>query len=92
MTFWLVFSGCGSAVLAAAFRGQTIGLVPGVFGIRFNCINHGIRRGAYFRRSFQPGRHIRIMGGAFGEDIGYIIAGVIGSIIAAAVAVRNCQR
>ncbi|MGZ3499276.1 MAG: aquaporin Z [Vulcanimicrobiaceae bacterium] len=87
-TFWLVFGGCGSAVLAAAFPKLGIGFV-GValaFGLTLltmaytigpisGChINPAVTVGLWVARRF-PGRDV----------IPYIIAQLIGAIIAAGV-------
>jgi len=70
-TFWLVFGGCGSAVLAAAFPGLGIGFV-GValaFGLT-PAVSFGLWAGKRFA----------------GKDLApYIIAQVLGAIAAAAV-------
>lgn len=47
-TFWLVFGGCGSAVLAAAFPELGIGFA----GVRFDRSHHGICRWPYLWRPF----------------------------------------
>ena len=62
-TFWLVFGGCGSAVLSAAlsptghwFPGRCTGLWP-------HRADHGIRHRPYFRLSPQPGGIGGVAGG-----------------------------
>lgn len=51
-TFWLVFGGCGSAVLAAAFPGAGNWFCRRSAGIWFNRINDGLRCRAYFWWAF----------------------------------------
>src|ERR1700690_172013 len=51
-TFWLVFGGCGSAVLAAAFPGLGIGF-GGRSRVRPNCADYGLRHRTHFRMSFE---------------------------------------
>lgn len=87
-TFWLVFGGCGSAVLAAAFPELGIGFCRRRAGIWLNGINHGVCGRPYFRGHFNPAVTLGLWaGGRFPakEVIGYIIAQVVGGIIAAAV-------
>jgi aquaporin Z len=87
-TFWLVFGGCGSAVLAAAFPQVGIGLlgVAFAFGLTLltmaytigpisGChINPAVSIGLYIGKRF-PGR----------ELFSYIVAQVLGGIVAAGV-------
>jgi len=87
-TFWLVLGGCGSAVLAAAFPGVGIGLlgvslafgltvitmVYAVGGISGGHFNPAVSFGLWAGRRF-PGK----------ELLPYIIAQVLGAILAAAV-------
>ncbi len=87
-TFWLVFGGCGSAVLAAAFPNVGIGLV-GVslaFGLTVLTIAYSLGHisGAHLNPAVSVGLW---MGGRFPakELGGYIIAQILGAIAAAAV-------
>ncbi|MCS5794378.1 aquaporin Z [Klebsiella pneumoniae subsp. pneumoniae] len=87
-TFWLVFGGCGSAVLAAAFPRAWYWFCRRRAGIWLNGINHGVCGRPYFRGHFNPAVTLGLWaGGRFPakEVIGYIIAQVVGGIIAAAV-------
>ncbi|MCS5931505.1 aquaporin Z [Klebsiella pneumoniae subsp. pneumoniae] len=87
-TFWLVFGGCGSAVLAAAFPRAGYWFCRRRAGIWLNGINHGVCGRPYFRGHFNPAVTLGLWaGGRFPakEVIGYIIAQVVGGIIAAAV-------
>src|SRR5665213_1433858 len=84
-TFWLVFGGCGSAVLAAAFPGLGIGFagVALAFGLTVltmafaighisGChLNHAVSIGLVIAKRFPAG-----------ELISYIAAQVLGAIIA----------
>jgi aquaporin Z len=87
-TFWLVFGGCGSAVLAAAFPTLGIGFV-GVafaFGLTVLTMAYGLGHisGAHFNPAVSFGLWI---GGRFpARDLGpYVIAQVAGATLAAAV-------
>jgi aquaporin Z len=87
-TFWLVFGGCGSAVLAAAFPGLGIGFV-GVslaFGLTVLTMAYAVGHisGGHFNPAVSFGLWV---GKRFsGKDLlPYIIAQVLGAIAAAAV-------
>ncbi len=87
-TFWLVFAGCGSAVLAAAFPGLGIGFV-GVslaFGLTVVTIAYGLGHisGAHLNPAVSIGLWV---GGRFpAADLpGYIVSQVLGGIAAAGV-------
>jgi aquaporin Z len=86
-TFWLVLGGCGSAVLAATFPNVGIGLV-GVslaFGLTVLTMAYGIGHisGCHLNPAVTVGL---LVGGRFrsSDTIPYIIAQVIGAIVAAA--------
>jgi aquaporin Z len=87
-TFWLVLGGCGSAVLAAAFPGVGIGLlgVAFAFGLTVLTMAYGIGHisGCHLNPAVTVGLAV---GGRFktAEIIPYVIAQVIGAIVAAAV-------
>ncbi len=87
-TFWLVFCGCGSAVLAAAFPDVGIGLlgVALAFGLTVVTMAYAVGRfsGGHFNPAVSVGM---VVGGRMpaGDLIGYIIAQVIGGIVAGAV-------
>ena len=55
-TFWLVFGGCGSAVLAAAFPDVGIGLLGVALRLRPDRADHGLCGRRHFRRPLQSGR------------------------------------
>jgi len=87
-TFWLVFGGCGSAVLAAAFPNVGIGLlgVSLAFGLTVLTMAYAIGHisGCHLNPAVSLGLAI---GGRFSfKDLpAYVIAQVIGAIVAAGV-------
>ena len=87
-TFWLVLGGCGSAVLAAAFPDVGIGLlgVSLAFGLTVLTLAYGFGHisGAHFNPAVSVGLFV---GGRFDgkELLPYIIAQVLGAIVAAGV-------
>ena len=87
-TFWLVFGGCGSAVLAAAFPGLGIGFagVALAFGLTLltMCYAIGHISGCHINPAVTCGL---VAGGRFParELIPYVVAQVLGAIAAAAV-------
>ena len=86
-TFWLVLGGCGSAVLAAAFPNVGIGLlgVSLAFGLTVLTMAFAIGHisGCHLNPAVTVGL---VVGGRFksSEAIPYIIAQVIGAVVAAA--------
>src|SRR5262249_60668095 len=87
-TFWLVFGGCGSAVLAAGFPQLGIGFagVALAFGLTVLTMAYAVGRisGGHFNPAVSVGMAV---GGRMpaGDLICYIIAQVIGAIAAPAV-------
>jgi len=87
-TFWLVFGGCGSAVLAAAFPGVGIGFlgVALAFGLTVLTMAYAIGHisGCHLNPAVSIGL---VIGKRFpaSELLAYIVAQVAGAIIAAAV-------
>ena len=87
-TFWLVFGGCGSAVLAAAFPGLGIGFagVSLAFGLTVLTVAYALGpiSGGHFNPAVSVGL---VVGGRFraAELPGYIVAQVLGAIAAAGV-------
>lgn len=87
-TFWLVFGGCGSAVLAAAFPGVGIGLlgVSFAFGLTVLTMAYAIGHisGCHLNPAVSVGL---VVGGRFpAKDLlPYIIAQLVGAVAAAAV-------
>ncbi len=85
-TFWLVFGGCGSAVLAAAFPGLGIGFtgVSLAFGLTVLTMAYAVGHisGAHFNPAVTVGLWA---GGRFpaSDIVPYIIAQVLGGIAAA---------
>ena len=94
-TFWLVFGGCGSAVLAAAFPKVGIGLlgVSLAFGLTVLTMAYAIGHisGCHLNPAVSVGLWA---GGRFPARISlpYIVAQVVGAIVAARRAVRHRQR
>src|SRR5215471_12280260 len=87
-TFWLVFGGCGSAVLAAAFPNVGIGLhgVALAFGLTVLTMAYAIGHisGCHLNPAVTVGL---AAGGRFpAQDIvPYVVSQVVGAIVAAAV-------
>src|SRR3954467_5600544 len=87
-TFWLVLGGCGRAVLALGFPGISIGLlgVSVAFGLTVVTMAYAIGHisGCHLNPAVSVGL---AAGGRFpaGDVLPYVIAQVIGAIIAAAV-------
>jgi aquaporin Z len=87
-TFWLVFGGCGSAVLAAGFPELGIGFqgVAFAFGLTVLTMAYAVGHvsGAHFNPAVSVGL---VVGGRFpaSELPGYVISQVLGAIAAAAV-------
>ena len=87
-TFWLVFGGCGSAVLAAAFPDLGIGFVGVAFAFGLTVLTMAYAVGGISGGHFNPAVSIGLTAaGRFPASSlpGYIIAQVIGAIVAAAV-------
>lgn len=86
-TFWLVFGGCGSAVLAAAFPELGIGFAGVALAFGLTVLTMAYAVGHISGGHFNPAVTLGLWaGGRFPakEVIGYIIAQVVGGIIAAA--------
>lgn len=87
-TFWLVFGGCGSAVLAAAFPGVGIGLlgVSLAFGLTVLTMAYAVGHvsGGHFNPAVTLGL---VSAGRFkaADAVGYILVQVLGAIAAALV-------
>jgi len=87
-TFWLVFGGCGSAVLAAAFPDVGIGLlgVSLAFGLTVLTMAYAI--GHISGCHLNPAVTVGLASGRrfpWSEVIPYVVAQVIGAVVAAAV-------
>jgi aquaporin Z len=85
-TFWLVFGGCGSAVLAAAFPGVGIGLLGVSFAFGLTVLTMAYAIGHISGCHLNPAVSIGLaVGGRFrwAEVLPYIVAQVAGAILAA---------
>lgn len=87
-TFWLVFGGCGSAIFAAAFPGLGIGFAGVALAFGLTVLTMAYAVGGISGGHFNPAVSVGLtVAGRFpaAQLIPYIIAQVIGAIIAAAV-------
>jgi aquaporin Z len=87
-TFWLVFGGCGSAVLAAAFPELGIGFIGVSFAFGLTVLTMAYAVGGISGGHFNPAVSVGLTAaGRFPASSlpGYIIAQVIGAVVAAAV-------
>ena len=87
-TFWLVFAGCGSAVLAAGVPGVGIGWLGVSFAFGISLLTMAYAIGHISGCHINPAVSVGLwMGGRFpkSEILPYAIAQVIGAVIAAAV-------
>ncbi|WP_017965097.1 aquaporin Z [Rhizobium leguminosarum] len=86
-TFWLVFGGCGSAVLAAAYPELGIGFVGVAFAFGLTVLTMAYAVGGISGGHFNPAVSLGLtVAGRFpaARLIPYIVAQVIGAIAAAA--------
>jgi aquaporin Z len=87
-TFWLVFGGCGSAVLAAAFPGVGIGLLGVSLAFGLTVLTMAYAVGHISGGHFNPAVSVGLAtAGRFSWDKlpGYVIAQCAGAIVAALV-------
>lgn len=87
-TFWLVFGGCGSAVLAAAFPELGIGLLGVALAFGLTVLTGAYAFGGISGGHFNPAVSIGLaVAGRFParELIPYVVVQVVGAIVAAAV-------
>ncbi|MEA1064617.1 aquaporin Z [Apirhabdus apintestini] len=87
-TFWLVFGGCGSAVLAAAYPQLGIGFAGVALAFGLTVLTMAYAVGHISGGHFNPAVTLGLWaGGRFPakDIIGYLIAQVIGGIAAAAI-------
>ncbi len=87
-TFWLVFGGCGSAVLAAAFPDVGIGLVGVSFAFGLTVLTMAYAIGHISGCHLNPAVSIGlVVGGRFpAKELGpYVVVQVLGAIAASAV-------
>ncbi|MEN6577669.1 MAG: aquaporin Z [Phycisphaerales bacterium] len=85
-TFWLVFGGCGSAVLAAAFPEVGIGLLGVSLAFGLTVLTMAFAIGHISGCHLNPAVTVGLATGRrfpWGEVIPYMIAQVIGAVIAA---------
>ena len=84
-TFWLVFGGCGSAVLAAGFPELGIGFAGVALAFGLTVLTMAFAVGHISGGHFNPAVTIGLWaGGRFPakEVVGYVIAQVVGGIVA----------
>jgi aquaporin Z len=87
-TFWLVFGGCGSAVLAAAFPDVGIGLLGVSFAFGLTVLTMAYTVGGISGGHFNPAVSVGLtVAGKFPVSslVPYIVAQVVGAVVAAAV-------
>ena len=87
-TFWLVFGGCGSAVLAAAFPNLGIGFLGVAFAFGLTVLTMAYAIGHISGCHLNPAVTVGLATGnrfKAGEIVPYIIAQVVGGIAGAAV-------
>ncbi|PWL19657.1 aquaporin Z [Falsochrobactrum shanghaiense] len=87
-TFWLVFGGCGSAILAAAFPELGIGFLGVAFAFGLTVLTMAFAVGGISGGHFNPAVSLGLMlGGRLPSRdlIPYWVAQVLGAIVAAAV-------
>lgn len=85
-TFWLVFGGCGSAVLAASFKDVGIGLLGVAFAFGLTVLTMAFAIGHVSGCHLNPAVSVGLtVGGRFSskELVPYVIAQVLGGIAAA---------
>jgi aquaporin Z len=87
-TFWLTFTGCGSAVIAATFPQVGIGLVGVALAFGLSVVTMAYAIGHVSGCHLNPAVTVGLaVGGRFpaGQILPYVIAQVVGAIVAAAV-------
>jgi aquaporin Z len=87
-TFWLVFGGCGSAVLAAAFPGLGIGFVGVALAFGLTVLTMAYAIGHISGCHLNPAISVGLMVGKrfpASDLLGYIVAQVAGAICASGV-------
>lgn len=87
-TFWLVLGGCGSAVLAAAFPDVGIGLAGVSLAFGLTVLTMAFALGPISGGHFNPAVTLGLAAGgrfAWKDTPGYIVAQVVGAILAALV-------
>ncbi|CDN48349.1 aquaporin Z [Neorhizobium galegae] len=87
-TFWLVFGGCGSAVLAAAFPDLGIGFVGVALAFGLTVLTMAYAVGGISGGHFNPAVSVGLtVAGRFPASslLAYIVAQVVGAVVAALV-------
>src|SRR5271165_466838 len=87
-TFWLTFGGCGAAVLAAAYPALGIGFLGVAFAFGLTVLTMAYAVGHISGGHFNPAVTIGLWAGKRFDAAGvipYIVAQVVGAIVAAAV-------
>ncbi|MBI1356369.1 MAG: aquaporin Z [Acidobacteria bacterium] len=87
-TFWLVFGGCGAAVLSAAFPEVGIGLLGVAFAFGLTVLTMAFAIGHISGCHLNPAVSVGLMvGGRFkaGDLLPYIVSQVVGGVVAAGV-------
>src|SRR5512147_742449 len=87
-TFWLVFGGCGSAVLAAAFPGLGIGFMGVALAFGLTVLTMAFAIGHISGCHLNPAVSIGLWAGKrfpASELLPYVVAQVLGAIAGAAV-------
>jgi len=87
-TFWLVFGGCGSAVLAAAFPGLGIGFMGVALAFGLTVLTMAYAVGHISGGHFNPAVSVGLVAGgrfAAADLVPYVIAQVLGAVAAAGV-------
>jgi aquaporin Z len=87
-TFWLVFGGCGSAVLAAAFPGLGIGFLGVAFAFGLTLLTMAFAIGPISGCHINPAVSVGLFVGKrfpASELLAYIVAQVAGGIVASGV-------
>ncbi len=85
-TFWLVFGGCGSAIFAAGFPELGIGFVGVALAFGLTVLTMAYAVGHISGGHFNPAVSIGLWAGGKFEAkdlIGYIVAQVVGAVVAA---------
>jgi len=85
-TFWLVFGGCGSAVLAATFPEVGIGLVGVSLAFGLTVVTMAYAVGSISGGHFNPAITLGLFAGGrvpAGDILPYILAQLIGAVLAA---------
>lgn len=87
-TFWLVFGGCGSAVLAAGFPGLGIGFAGVAFAFGLTVLTGAYAFGGISGGHFNPAVSVGLaIAGRFkwSELAGYVVVQVLGALVAGGV-------